>query len=322
MQGIITNYLSKRLCELGSCESIDVPNMEDVVVRTLLTSRFRRKSINEALRGSIINTIQQRIADKKPINITFLQGCYKLWRLDVAPSADWAEMFALMHYIDWVKPILAAYEPGVEFDFFVDDYIMEKISNYTRQEIDFYRLTFQRIIDFIASYAHSNLSIKITSVSSLFESEEAFWKKLDEAIKAWIKPEEYKLDDSTSRMIDLNYRMREGELLHPHWKQELMCIHDAHSALAERRAYRDASGKILAMPSHYEGGENRLFLGSTKDSNVKYWVGVGALREHKDTFIETVLSPSQLNNTNWIWCNINLDGLNLSACDRIRIISK
>lgn len=292
----------------------------DKIYRCIMSSKFRRKAVCDSLKQRIKEAITYNVERNLPINITFLQGCYKLWRFDEAPEADWAELFALMHYAAWVKSILPIYRPGVVFDFYVDDLIMEKISNYRRDEILSYQYSFQHVMDFVMSYCSNNLHYKITTVSSQYSNESDFWNKLDIAIVNWAKPEDIVLDDSIKAMIDLNYRPNVNEKYSTYWREKIMCIHDAHSAMEERLRYREASGKILAMPQHYSGDDSRLFVGSTKDSYIKYWVGVGALRRKDNSFVTTVLSPKQLANASYSMHNIKIEGLNGKNFSKIRVL--
>lgn len=310
--------------ELDKLQSVDdiVPSYSVVeqIYNYLMSSKFRRKSVCDSLKQQIKKSIIYNVERNQPINITFLQGCYKLWRFDEAPEVDWAEFFALLHYAAWVKPILCIYKPGVVFDFYVDDLIMEKISNYNRDEILSYQDSFQKLLDFVMLYCPQNLKYKITTVSSQYIDESDFWNKLDIAVANWKKPTDIKLDESTIAMIDLNYRPTLNEKKDTYWREKIMCIHDAHSAMKERLKYREEEGKILAMPQHYSGFNSRLFVGSTKNSYVKYWVGVGALKPKCCGFEPTVLSLKQLANTSFIVQDIQIENLNLRNFNTIRVL--
>ena len=295
-------------------------NVVEKIYKYLMSTKFRRKAACDKLKQRIKEAIVYDVERSQPINITFLQGCYKLWRFEEFPEADWAELFALMHYAEWVKPILSLYQPGVVFDFYVDDLIMERISNYRRDEIISYQHSFQKVMDFIMSHCPKNLHYKITTVSSQYADESDFWNKLDIAVARWKKPESIELDESMIAMVDLNYRPIPNEEHCAYWREKIMCIHDAHSAMEERLRYREASGKILAMPQHYSGADSRLFVGSTKDSYIKYWVGVGALRRKGDNFVTTVLSPKQLSDASFSMQNVTIDGLSEKNFSRIRVL--
>jgi len=125
--------------ELGKLLPVDdntySGDIVEKIYRCLMSSKFRRKAVCDSLKQHIRDAIIYNVERNQPINITFLQGCYKLWRFEESPEADWAELFALMHYAAWVSPILSIYRPGVVFDFYVDDLIMEKISKSLNKSI-------------------------------------------------------------------------------------------------------------------------------------------------------------------------------------------
>lgn len=134
------------------------------------------------------------------------------------------------------------------------------------------------------------------------------------------KPENIKLDKSRIATIELNYRPVPNEKHGAFWREEIMRIHDAHSALEDRISYREEIGKILAMPHHHTGSDTRIFVGSTKDSIVKYWVGVGALRPEGDGFMSTILSPSQLSDAKFSIQNVTIKGLDEKNFRKIRVL--
>jgi hypothetical protein len=321
MRNKIETYLLCEFEKLSQIESEILPqNIENEIFKSIKTSKFRKYHANDSLLKSIQEAINYNISNNNPINITFLQGCYKLWRLEESPEADWAELFALMHYATWVKPILSIYKPGVVFDFYVDDLIMERISNYKREELLSYQLSFQKVMDFIMSYCPKNLRFKITTVSSRFSDEGDFWKKLNIAVEKQEKPENIKINESITAMIELNYRPSPNDNLDIFWKEKIMQIHNTHSTLEERLNYREKKGKILAMPHHYHASDTRLFVGSTKDSIVKYWIGVGAIKMREEQFIPTVLSPKQLADAKFSIQKVEIMGLDAKNFKSIRVL--
>lgn len=283
------------------------------------SKKFRNIAANQNLLNHIKNAINYNVDNNKPINITFLQGCYKLWRLEEAPEVDWAEFFAIIHYIQWIKKILFIYKPGVVIDFYVDDLIMMKISNYKREEIAAYYSSFQKVINYILPYCPSNLNLKITTVSSQFNGEIDFWQQLDKQISFWKETKEINLSESMIKTIQLNYRPLSCEKLSIEQMKEIILIHDAHSSLSQRLRYRKEEGKILAMPQHYKGVDDRVYVGSTRDSIIKYWVGVGAIKVIKDKIYPTVLSPQQIKDTNFEIKNVKIEALNLKNFSKIRV---
>jgi len=178
----IEEYLRLELQKLSQIENNTPPqNTEQEIYRLLKTRRFRKYFASESLLEQIQAAIIYKVGKNEPINITILQGCYKLWRLKEAPGPDWAELFALMYYAEWVKPILSFYKPGVIIDFYVDDLIMERISNYERDEILFYQNSFLSVMDFVMTYCPENLRFKLTTVIGIVY----FWQGKHDTALEW-----------------------------------------------------------------------------------------------------------------------------------------
>ena len=131
-------YLRTKLTDLKKPIGLEKPKgneeLIEAIYRLLLSKKFRKYSATEQLQEHIKSAIRLNVGNQQPINLTFTQGAYKLWRLEEAPEADWAELFAAMHYTRWLNPICQIYKPGVWLDFFVDDLILPKLNDISLEE--------------------------------------------------------------------------------------------------------------------------------------------------------------------------------------------
>jgi hypothetical protein len=64
-----------------------------------------------------------------------------------------------------------------------------------------------------------------------------------------------------------------------------------------------------------------LTVGSTKDSTVKFWVGSGALKPRDNGFRQIILSPSQLEKSQFITEKLKIPGLDGTNFTSIRLIN-
>jgi len=62
-------------------------------------------------------------------------------------------------------------------------------------------------------------------------------------------------------------------------------------------------------------------VGTTKSSTAKFWPGAGALKKVGDSFMEYVLSPSQLEKAEYITEPISITGLDGKNFKKIKIIN-
>lgn len=320
-------YLQVKLQELHQPTGLEVPSnsdgLVDVITKILLSKKFRKYSANDDLRRHVENAVRINIENNDPINITFLHGAYKLWRLEEAPETDWAELFSLIYYSNWVKPICEIYTPGVWFDFFVDDYIINRLDNIPMSDVQTYIDSYQSLINFLRQYQPENLKMTITTVGSQFASELAFdeslqnnLKKLTAAIPSGL-PE---LDETQHAMVELNTKPTDEQLSDPKWRERVYLLHNAYMATkAEPGYHKNRPEKILAFTQPLPSGMT-ISVGTTKSSVMKFWVGAGVLQPKADGYAQIILSPNQLQNADTVWQNIDL-GIQGKNFTKIRILN-
>jgi hypothetical protein len=121
-------------------------------------------------------------------------------------------------------------------------------------------------------------------------------------------------------MIELNAKPNPEERKDPKWKEKNTLLHDAYISLTKREAgYTFLPNKILAFTQPLPSGVF-IAVGSTKDSIAKFWTGVGALKERGDDLRQIILSPSQLEKSQFNSENVQIAGLDGKNFKKIRII--
>jgi hypothetical protein len=330
LQNIMTaqEYIQSKLEDLKQPLSITKPandeQLAEAIFKTLMSKKFRKYSATTELTGHIKNAISLNIKNHEPINVTFLHGAYKLWRLEEAPEADWAELFALMYYSNWVKPVCEIYDPGVWFDFFVDDLIIPRLDNVDAEDIQAYIKSYQALMDFLKKYQPSNLKMTITPVGSQFDSQQAFelsvqrnLKKLTADLPGGL-PE---LNNSQRAMVELNTKATDEQLKDPEWREKVYHLHNAYMATkAEPGYHKNRPEKILAFNQPLPSGAS-ISVGSTKDSIMKFWIGIGVLKPKDDSFRQVVLSPHQLEQAHFNFEDTHINGLESKNFGKIRVLT-
>lgn len=321
------NYLTLELNNLKEPVSVELPrssdDLVDCIVRMLTSKKFRKYSINDEFAKHLRDSVAACVASNEPIRIVFFGGCYKLWRLDEAPEADWAELFSYLYYTRWMKPICAIYKPGVWFDFLLDDYIVPRLNNISEADMQTYRSSRDAVLEFVKPYQPINLNMTHTSEGALFESRAAYDESLERAVRELANtfPDGLPtLSASEAAAVELNTKATAEQLDDPKWREKVELLHSAYyNARSETSYYSPEAHKIIAFTQPFAPGRP-LAVGSTKDTIAKYWVGVGALKPEKDSFRQMVLSPNQLANAQYVWSEIQLAGLSGKNFSRIRIL--
>jgi len=308
----------------------DVPQLKapgeltDAILKLLTTKKFRKYALGEEYAQYIKDSVSACVAANEPIKIVFFGGCYKLWRLEEAPEADWAELFAYMYFTRWLKPICAIYKPGVWFDFLLDDYIVPRLNNISEEDVQACHASRDMVLGFMKPYQPSNLNMTHTSEGSLFVSRQEYEKSLEEAIKQLAGslpgglPE---LSKAGAASVELNTKATPEQLADPKWREKVELLHSAYYLARNNTGYyAPGTHKIIAFTQPFAPGKP-LAVGSTKDTVAKYWVGVGVLKPKDGGFRQVVLSPSQLENSIYDWKDAKLAGLTGKNFSKIRILS-
>ncbi|MEK7594313.1 MAG: hypothetical protein AAB436_01590 [Patescibacteria group bacterium] len=297
------DYILSKLKELSNPIGLDKPSDEaqliEEITRLVLSKKFRKYSVGPDPLNHIKVSIEASVQDNEPIKFTLPFGAYKLWRLEETPEADWAELFAMMYFTKWLKPICEIYEPGVWFDFYSDDVIIPRMNNIPLEDMVAYRASFEAVLGFIKSYQPENMSMTLSRVIDQYASQEDFEKDYEEQttkLKASLEGGLPILDDAEKAMIELNVKAEPEQLKDPKWREKVKLIHDSYASVSGRRPYYRPleMHKIMVVTTPLWG---MLTVGSTKDSTMKFWVGAGLLRPREASFRQIILSPSQLEKT-------------------------
>ncbi|HSX07516.1 MAG TPA: hypothetical protein VLG11_01345 [Candidatus Saccharimonadales bacterium] len=320
-------YIQSALAQLK--EPVELPQSDneaeliEAIFRFVTSKKFRKYSLTEEYAAHIKNSIAENVRANKPINLTFLGGCYKLWRLAEAPESDWAELFAHMYFTRWVKPICAIYEPGVWFDFFLDDIIVSRINNLPEKDVEAYRKSRQQILDFLKPYQPSNLKMTLTGISSLFATREAYEKELEKSIEKLAS----ELPDGLPRLTEaqlattaLNVKATSEQLADSKWREKVELVHSAYMAVKGATGYSTASDKIRVFTQPFPNG-TCIAVGTTKDSIAKFWAGIGSLKRRDGSYRQLVLSPNQLEQAQFSLEQVVVEGLEGKNFSRIRVLN-
>lgn len=320
-------YIEAKLHQLQEPVNLPEPKTQDELIETifrLITSKkFRKYSLTDEYAAHIKNSIRENVEANRPVNLTFLGGCYKLWRLDEAPESDWAELFAHIYYTRWAKPICTIYKPGVWFDFFLDDVIVSRINNLPESDIETYRSSRQKILDFLRPYQPNNLRMTLTGMGSLFDSRETYNESLERNIKKLSTELPGGLPQLTEvqlAMTMLNVKATPEQLTDPRWREKVELIHSAYMLTKIETGYSSASNKIKVFTQPFPNG-TCIAVGTTKDSVAKFWVGVGALEPRDSDFRQVILSPKQLEAAIFVWETVELRGLSGKNFSKIRVLN-
>lgn len=311
------DYIEQRLRSIKDIKTERSGTLADFVYATLLSKKFRKYSVSPEAHGKIRTAIELNIKNNEPIKVGIPFGTYKLWRLQESPEPDWAELFAMIYYAHWLRPITTVYEPGVWFDFCGDDAILDIINNTPLEDTERYKKVLRELIAFVTPYLPQNFKFTLNPVGERYNSREEFLADLH------IKVEELKqqpLNPLTEReieMIKFNIRLKDGETVDV---EKNRLFHDAYLKLQRRRAHHKVPNMTLISSTPF-GDRTSIPIGTTKTSVAKFQTGVGVLKKVADSFIEYIYSPSQLEQAHFSWEETEISGLHGKNFRKIRVVN-
>ena len=310
------DYIQSKLSELSrhpSSSTVDINNIEAEIVRLILSKKFRKYAISPEQIEHIKSVVHTCVSEGKPIQATLVFGGYKLWRLEESPETDWAELFSLMYYTKWMRPICDIYKPGVWFDYYSDEVIVPTMNNVPTDSVDQYQKSFRGLLGFIKNFQPSNLNMTLNRVGDQYDSYGDFLAELENNKKSLQNNLDSGLpvlDNAMRATLELNVNTTPDQLTDPKWMEKVQLTHDAYAQVSKRRPYYRTPDKFNIFTTHYPGS---LSVGTTKDSVMKWWIGAGALKKDENNYRQVIYSPNQLSNKHFITesvCIPDLEGKN------------
>jgi len=313
------DYIISKLEELS--QPVERPklsgeNLENEIIRLILSKKFRKYTANDELIQRVRKAVHLSVEKNEPIKFSMFQGAFKLWRLDEAPEADWAELFTYMYFSKWLKPICEIYEPGVLFNTFMDDIILEKLNNISPDETKIYIRSQQAIIDFLKKYQPENMKMSFTPIGGLFESDEIFWEKMNKELAE--NTELPVLSEKDIARVELNVRPSDSDPINDGWQARKVKMLNAWFEVTGGLGFdsREDEIPVFVQPIAL----NYLTVGATKNSIMKFWCGVGVLQPKDNSYQMTIRSFNQIAKDRFEWENVSIDGLGGRNFEKIRIL--
>jgi hypothetical protein len=201
----------------------------------------------------------------------------------------------------------------------VDDTVMEKLDGYTIAETKAYIDSQKALVSFLKNYRPKNFKMTITPSSTQFKSEKEFWKIINKNIER-IKDDLPPIDDVMAKRIHMSVRLGDGEKQNEKSRQETYQLLNAYLYTVDSLDYYNKrEDKIIAFVQRDPFIEV-VAVGTTKNSIMKHWIGVGVLRRKNDTFEPTILSFNQIQGRKFDVQKALIPGLTGKNFKKIRIL--
>lgn len=275
-------------------------NLKEFINQKILRKKFRKQKLVSTTINSISNKIELSVKREKPLHFLIFFGGYKHFWNPSAPEIDWAEIFNLNFLSEWVAPVIAVYKPGVVIEFVSEDWIMERMDNYSSQDLEKYCQSFSKLINIFNKHLPENFKFKFTRLVDKFDKDKmlkAVEEKLPEGYERWKNLSEVEKEIELKRS-SRSVILRIGEGIDKIIESRIVEL-----AYYEIEALVEFSGDYFSVDDYIyisfsfglslDNIDHWLVLGSTCASTVDFWVGRGILEENKNGFVNRIVSREQ-----------------------------
>ncbi len=261
------------------------------------SSKYRASSIGQDYQQKVVDKIELCVNHDQPIYFTLPFGATKNPYLPTAPGIDWAEVFNISYFRDYLKPIAKAYKHGVILDYISVAVFEEKVNRIPKKDTDIYDSQFEQLIKVFQKLLPSNFTLRYTRTDDLIprgKIEHQLEVKMAELKKSWNKQSkeviEYKLKKARRNSL---YDSKDK-----HLDQLILDSALGHDAFCSECWTTDAAPwdkkNMITLGHTYTKGW-AVHLRSAAGSTVNFWSGIGLLVNMGQNFVPTVFSPSQFN---------------------------
>ncbi len=309
------------LAEPVQREDIGSSPLEDAIFAKLMSKKFRKVHADGETVRVARRAIHTAVSSGQPVIVSFLFGGNKLWRLDEAPEIDWAELFAVLYFLRWMKTVASVYPPGARLDFYSEDIAVETLNNVPRAETERYSQTFRAMLDWLRPHIPAGVSLTYRRYGEEYASYNDYLAELETAKQRVLAAGHGKLPELSRRQeiaTELNVRPLPGQTDDPQWREKTELIHRALEETDTLRRYLNDPALVMACPTSYSGW---IAVGSTKRSYAKFWAAAGALLRDGDRYHELVLTPKQLEAGNFTWEQVAIPGLSGKNFAKVRVVA-
>lgn len=301
----IENYIRKEFLNIELCDNIDMEISENKINNILTSGKFRKYPLTCEIQGMLSNKINYVLENDERFIFVPSFGGYKHYWLNF-PNTEWAELFNLKTFIDYLKPLYLLMNKKIEVEYLSKDIIVPLMNNIPKNFVKIYLNNFKSLINL---YNKKQNFIEFRLVSS----DENYDKlKMFELLKENIKNVEKEYSIMNKEEINLKLKKANNNFC---WngiinynnssideKEKILLnskiINEAFLKVDSDLRGGSAAKRKNAIPILFRkgvGANNEICLNmcSCQSSTVAFWVGMGILEIRKNKIIPRIISRRQ-----------------------------
>jgi hypothetical protein len=323
---ITAAYLkNKSPCQLSEEDkkSIIKTSLAEWITAKLVSGKFRKAPLAPKTRQDIYGKVADSIKKQEPIYLIICFGGYKHYWNPSHPNVDWAEMFNLQFMLDYVRPVLKAYPPGVKLDYEAEDFILPQMNNYPEEKLDAYADSFQGLLNFLKPVIPGNFQINYVRAKNQYNTSYVF-----DRLDARVEEKMILFDKLPIEQKEILLHKTEQNIM---WKgkkdltrltsternlfiKRSRCTDEAFLEIdfEVRKEYFVGNNHIslvLSWGTSTDNIDHWLTIGSTYSSCVDFWIGRGIVEDRGNKIVPRIISHTQY--------DLIKDKLTLASIDNI-----
>ena len=263
----------------------------------LMTSNFRNEKIDAGKR-QILQILADTCAKRKePVTFTMPIGGYKNWHLSSAPEAGWAELFNIAFMKDLALKIATFHKPGVKIIYLSPDISSFglKFNNFPKECLENYHISLKNIIDhFNKLYGDKKISFVLEMLHERI-LRDTFIKRFEMNVR---EAENFWKDETNSKSVDAIEKKAAKHYYpgkKPVTKKDIRVCAQIGWAFVRTFFELGCINSRTQIPIILRGGASQcLYLKSSYNSIIQFWVGEGVIIDRGDKIYPTILSVNEL----------------------------
>lgn len=306
-----------------------------LMTNRLLSRKYVRNIVPDDYKKDLTHKVSSAINEDKPLKFLILYGGYKHFWVDSHPYIDWAEVYNLFHLIDYLLPLTKAHKQGVVLEYISEDEAVTINNNYPQDKVDAYIQSRIQLNEFLAKYLPENFKLTTKKMHDMYDTS-LLWNRVNEALKEGEKEFDQRPKDEQEKLINRAY-------FNIMWKGK-----EDWSNLSEKEKMDKAKWSILINQLYlnfdfdYRGDyyaeniplatayglspndnpDGWITLGTTKASQVDFWIGKGVAEYRNGKFIPKILTKNQFEKESQFIKRIDTNIVPLSSLNVASILVK
>ena len=178
LQQIINSYVNDELLNFNNIKeySLNGLDFKEQILNRLFLQRYSKKSQSEKAKKYTALKVDNILKDNLPFIFCFCFGGYKHFWSPTYPEPDWAEIFTIKYFMEYVLPIAKVYDKGVTIEFESEEVILSYMNNVPQEGLDKYNKIFSDLITCINQKTKYPLKLNLVLARDLYDKDELLTK--------------------------------------------------------------------------------------------------------------------------------------------------